>query len=386
MPDSAVTVSAHFRVPKRLEIKVEPLTCGRVELSNSAPVKGENITIKVLLPKGCEFNSLAMKDGKDHNLYINDDGSFTMPNTDVTITVKTARPSQNGLVLVKGGTISKRVSRSAIFKGKEEVTINDFYVFDHAVTQGEWEKYMTYYGVAAKGTGPGQSNSRDQWNPPFRPSAENGLGPNYPVYHISYAEAVIYCNLLSLAEGLTPYYYDSDISRERDPAVWLKNRGDKKIARDSNGKYYYDTPDYVGEFFGIADEKANGYRLLTEEEWEYASLGGMEEILQKDHIRRNQDKYPEYLATIAWRDDNPHEIKQKEPNSLGIYDMVGGYAELVDSLYLRGGQGYSSASHYFTHESRSSSPIYPQDKRATYGIRLGRSHKKPAYVIYEDER
>ena len=41
----------------------------------------------------------------------------------------------------------------------------------------------------------------------YRPTDSYGKGDNYPAYYVNWYEAVIYCNLRSAAEGLTPAYY-----------------------------------------------------------------------------------------------------------------------------------------------------------------------------------
>lgn len=69
------------------------------------------------------------------------------------------------------------------------------------------------------------------------------------------------------------------------------------------------------------DEDANGYRLPTLEEWQYAAKGGQE------------FKYSgsDNLDEVGWYGDNSdkktHPVAQKAPNGYGLYDMSGNVDE-----------------------------------------------------------
>lgn len=115
-------------------------------------------------------------------------------------------------------------------------------------------------------------------------------GNKYPVETITWKDAVIFCNKLSIQTGLNPCYAVTDENEEI-----------------------------------TFDKKANGFRLPTEAEWEYACKASESGI-----------RYGE-LNKIAWYKDNSsmtsHIVGQKEPNSWGLYDMLGNVWEWCSDIY-----------------------------------------------------
>ncbi|MBN1969923.1 MAG: SUMF1/EgtB/PvdO family nonheme iron enzyme [Candidatus Delongbacteria bacterium] len=177
-------------------------------------------------------------------------------------------------------------------------------------------------------------------------------GEDHPV-DVSWYNAVEFCNKLSIREGLTPCY----------------NGSGYKIKCDFN---------------------ANGYRLPTEAEWEYAARGG-------NKSRGYKYSGSSDLDAVGWYNDNSenktHPIGQKEPNELGIYDMSGNVSEwcwdLGDDDYYKDSpaknpQGSTTGSRRVARGGcwfripaycRVSSRIgvYPDYSRADLGFRLLRS-------------
>lgn len=136
-----------------------------------------------------------------------------------------------------------------------------------------------------------------------------GINPSYskgeknPVDNVSWYDAIYFCNKLSLAAGLDSVYA---VDGNTDIAEW----GYTPHKFESiNGTITQDTG-------------ANGYRLPTEEEWEYAAKGGMDD---------NRFSGSNSISEVAWWNDagetTSHPVGQLNPNDYGLYDMTGNVCE-----------------------------------------------------------
>ena len=191
-----------------------------------------------------------------------------------------------GFVYVPGGTFT--MGRTTGSGDSDElpthsVTLSPFYIGICEVTQAEYAAIMG-------------SN----------PAHDYGVGDNYPVYFISWYSILKYCNLRSLAEGLTPVY---SISGSSNPVDWGDVPTDNNTAWDSV----------------ICDWNANGYRLPTEAEWEYAARGATND---PDYLYSGSDN----INAVAWYyGNNYHDgskpVGTKAPNGIDNYDMCGNVAE-----------------------------------------------------------
>lgn len=194
-------------------------------------------------------------------------------------------------VLINGGTFQMGSPESEAWRVEDEtahtVTVSDYYISKFEVTQAEYQAIM------------GEN-----------PSAFTG--DDFSVERISWMDAIQYCNTRSVQEGLTPAY-----AVDGQNVSW--------------------------------DRSANGYRLPTEAEWEYACCAGTETPFNTEtSISADEANYwghYPYLIVDNYFSQGDLETKPGvyrqttvpvgsfEPNAWGLYDMHGNVGEWVWDWY-----------------------------------------------------
>jgi formylglycine-generating enzyme len=246
----------------------------------------------------------------------------------------------NSMVKIDGGSYMMG-SKDEDYKAdsdeqkEHEVSVNTFELNKYEVTVWEWKQYV----------------KEKKLKMPVAP--KTGFNDKAPINNITWVDAINYCNWLSKKEGLTPVY-------------------------TSKGPFYY------------CNFKANGYRLPTEAEWEFAAKGG---------IKTKKFTYSggNNLDEVAWHKGNSggktQTIGTKTANELGLHDMTGNVwewcwdwynkeyyktetkdnptgPEMGDKKCVRGGS-YDSDKNYLRPANRIST--FPDKTHEFYGFRLART-------------
>jgi formylglycine-generating enzyme required for sulfatase activity len=177
---------------------------------------------------------------------------------------------------------------------EQTVTLSrSFLLADREVTRAQFQQFID------------DPDCPDSEKPKDWPGADAEYSPTeqHPVQKVEWYDAVLFCNWLSRKEGLTPCY---------------ERTGEKE--KDRQGK---PTPYDAWRLIS----KANGYRLPTEAEWEYACRAGTVTTFSHGDDESLLDRYAVFLSS---RTELPG---SKLPNGWGLFDVHGNVWERCHDRY-----------------------------------------------------
>ena len=185
-----------------------------------------------------------------------------------------------------------------------------------------------------------------------------------PVDNVSWYDALLFCNRLSVAAGREPVYQ-----------VWGVADWDTYLA------WAFSTISMGALSTVYIDEKANGYRLPSKNEWFWAAIGADRNGPGQVNLNGMTKRYSGGpvddnvgIDDFAWRFSNSanttHEVGLKLSNELGIFDMSGNIAEWTWERGLHGSSYWQLTGSLPLSTDLNSGGSIPYDRFPAAGIRL----------------
>jgi len=192
-----------------------------------------------------------------------------------------ARP---GMVTIPAGSFSRETLNAA-----HTVRVSSFAIAPTEATWSQWQAVRTWAA----------DNGYD---------IVGGIGrADHPVQNVIWYDAVKWLNALSEMEGRTPCYY-ADGEHTQVYRTGQLDLGPRQVKWD-----------------------ADGYRLPTEAEWEYAYRAGTTtKYYWGDHGREDRINTRYGVVHYWWNPEitgGPNAVAGKLPNDFGLYDMAGNVEE-----------------------------------------------------------
>jgi formylglycine-generating enzyme len=214
-------------------------------------------SIKVIVPEGSHFGIISIKIQNQDTISSKYDFTILQPEL-----------PEIQLVEVSAGTFKMGDLSSTGFESElpvRNITISKtFLMSKYEITQAQWKAMMT--------------------NNPSTYKSDN-----YPVYGISWIEAVYFCNYISEKLGFEKCYQIDGVNTK-------------------------------------CDFSANGFRLPTEAEWEYAARAGTQTNYYNGDSESGLPQIAWYYSSVDSL-EHPKTIGGKAPNAFGLYDITGNIAE-----------------------------------------------------------
>ena len=209
-----------------------------------------------------------------------------------------------GMVVVPGGTFTMGSDLGYEADPDHQVTLSTFCLSKYETTYGLWYEVKSW----ASTNGYSFANAGVEGSDGVT-GAVPTTASNEPVTTVNWCDAIVWCNARSEKEELTPVYTDG----------YGPVRDSSDATACNNARF---------------NTTANGYRLPTEAEWEYAARYQDGTTWTPGHYASGATNSIYYVAAceaVAWFEWNSyaqtHPVGEKAPNQLMAYDMSGNVSE-----------------------------------------------------------